>query len=132
MARARGLAVILATLAVGATLPLISRSLPIAMASALLFGGSFLAVVTAVTSVARRSLPQHHWTPAIATLTVVFAVGQIIGPVLTGAISEGSSGLSLGLGVSAGLLIIAGLVALAQRPVNDSQSRQNPIARVEP
>lgn len=132
LARARGLAVILATLAVGAILPLISRSLPIAMASAVLFGGSFLAVVTAVTSVARRSLPQHHWTPAIATLTVVFAVGQIIGPVLTGAISEGSSGLSLGLGVSAGLLIIAGLVALAQRPVDNSQSRQNPIAHVEP
>ncbi|WP_298212474.1 YbfB/YjiJ family MFS transporter [Ferrimicrobium sp.] len=132
LARARGLAVILATLAVGAILPLISHSLPIAMASALLFGGSFLAVVTAVTSVARRSLPEHHWTPAIATLTVVFAVGQIIGPVLTGAISEGPSGLTMGLGISAGLLIIAGLVALAQRPVDDAQPFHDTVARIEP
>ncbi|WP_298345035.1 YbfB/YjiJ family MFS transporter [Ferrimicrobium sp.] len=126
--RAHGLAVILATLAAGALLPLISRSIPFTMASAILFGGSFLAVVTAVTSVTRRSLPPHHWTPAIATLTVVFAMGQIIGPVLTGAISEGSSGLTMGLAVSAGLLIVAGLVALAQRSVDTAQSQQIPIA----
>jgi hypothetical protein len=61
----------------------------------------FLTVVTARKSVARRSLSQHHWTPAIATLTVVFAAGQVIGPVLTRAISERPSGLGTGLGVSA-------------------------------
>ncbi|MHB1502186.1 MAG: YbfB/YjiJ family MFS transporter, partial [Candidatus Dormibacteria bacterium] len=44
---------VLAVLSVGALLPLISRSPEAAIASAALFGGSFLAVVSAVTVVAR-------------------------------------------------------------------------------
>ncbi|MHB1521281.1 MAG: YbfB/YjiJ family MFS transporter [Ferrimicrobium sp.] len=116
---ANSVAVVLAAVALGAILPLISRSVPIALVSAIFFGGSFLAVVTSVTSVTRRSLPPHHWTPAIATLTVAFAVGQIIGPELTGLLSEGAAGLKVGLGVSAALLVGAALTALKQRPVGD-------------
>ncbi len=106
---------VLAVLSVGALLPLVSRSPEAAMASATLFGGSFLAVVTAVTIVARRSLVPHHWTPAIAALTVAFALGQCVGPVLAGVLSDGPSGLTAGLGLSAGVLIIAAMVALTQR-----------------
>ena len=68
-------------LSVGALLPLLSRSPEAAMASAIFFGGSFLSMVTAVTAVARYSLQPHHWTPAIAGLTVAFALGQCLGPV---------------------------------------------------
>ena len=74
-----------------------------------------MAVVTAVTIVARRSLVPHHWTPAIAALTVAFALGQCVGPVLAGVLSDGPSGLTAGLGLSAGVLIIAAMVALTQR-----------------
>ena len=111
----RGASMVLAAIAAGAILPLVSRSAPVAMASAVLFGGSFLAVVTSVTAVARRSLAAHHWTPAIAALTVAFAVGQCVGPVLTGVLSEGPAGLRIGLGVSAGLLVAAALTMLGQR-----------------
>ena len=85
------------------------------MGSALLFGGSFLSVVTAVTAVARRSLQPHHWTPAIAGLTVAFAVGQCLGPVLAGVLSDGPAGLSVGLTLSVGVLLAGAFVALAQR-----------------
>ncbi|MDA8263536.1 MAG: YbfB/YjiJ family MFS transporter [Actinomycetota bacterium] len=111
----RGPAAVLAVLGAGAVLPLVSRSPEAALGSALVFGGSFLSVVTAVTAVARRSLHPHHWTPAIAGLTVAFAVGQCLGPVLAGAISDGPAGLNLGLSLSVGVLLVGAAVALAQR-----------------
>jgi len=115
----RGASMVLTVVAAGAILPLVSRSAPVAMVSAALFGGSFLAVVTSVTAVARQSLRPHHWTPAIAALTVAFAAGQSVGPVLTGVLSEGSAGLRIGLGVSTGLLVAAALIALGQRHLED-------------
>ena len=107
--------VVLTVVSVGAFLPLVSRSPEAAAASAVLFVGSFLAVVTAVTVVVRRSLQPHHWTPAIATLTVAFALGQCAGPVLAGVLSEGPAGLRAGLGLATGILVAGALVALTQR-----------------
>jgi len=110
----RGLAGVMAVLSLGALLPLLSRSPAAAIGSAVLFGGSFLSTVTAVTVVIRRSLQPHHWTPAIAGLTVAFALGQCLGPVLAGALSEGPAGLRAGLGLSVGVLAFGALIALAQ------------------
>ncbi len=111
----RGVGLVLGVLSVGASLPLLSHLPLAAFSSALLFGASFLAVVTAVTTVARRSLPPDHWTAGIAALTVAFALGQCIGPILAGILSDTSGGIRLGLGLSAGLLVLALFVGLAQR-----------------
>jgi predicted MFS family arabinose efflux permease len=108
----RGLAVILTVVAVGAALPLVLSSEVPALVSALAFGSSFLAVVTAATALARRALARHHWAPAIGTLTVAFAIGQSVGPVLAGALSDSTSGLRLGLAVSAGTLALGALLSL--------------------
>ena len=110
-----GAAMVLAVLGAGALLPLVSASPVAAMGSALLFGGSFLSVVTAVTAVARHSLQPHHWTPAIAGLTVAFALGQCLGPVLAGVFSDGPAGLRVGLALSVGVLLAGSVVSLAQR-----------------
>lgn len=110
----RALATVLAVVTIGALLPLVSGSAVVALASAVLFGASFLAVVIATTAVARRSVAQHYWTPAIGTLTVAFAIGQCFGPVLAGALSDGPAGLRLGLTLSAGVLAAGAIVALAQ------------------
>ena len=110
-----GVSLVLGVLTIGALLPLLSRSPWAVIGSAVLFGTSFLSVVTAVTAVARRLLDRHYWTPAIAGLTVAFAAGQCLGPVLSGILSSGSAGLQEGLALSPVLLAVAGLVALAQR-----------------
>lgn len=115
-----GLAVVLAVLSVGALLPLVSHSSGAALGSAVLFGGSFLSVITAVTSVVRRLVQPHHWTGAIAGLTVAFALGQCLGPVLAGALSDGPAGLRLGLEVSVGVLIAGTLGALTLRRLETS------------
>jgi hypothetical protein len=48
-------------------------------------------------AVARRSLQPHHWTSAIAalTITITFAVAQCLGPLLAGALSDGPAGSEL-------------------------------------
>jgi predicted MFS family arabinose efflux permease len=111
----RGPAVTLAVVTVGALLALPFRSTLGHFTSAVVFGAAFLAVVTAVTDLARRSLPAFQVAPAIAVLTVAFGVGQSVGPVLAGVLSDGPSGVRAGLDVSVALLAAATMVALAQR-----------------
>ncbi|WP_206795393.1 YbfB/YjiJ family MFS transporter [Amycolatopsis sp. MtRt-6] len=109
-----GAALVLAVLAIGAGLPLVWHGAEAAFVSAVLFGLAFLNVMTAVSSAARRLLPPWQWTSAIAGLTVGFALGQGIGPVVAGFVSDGPGGIGAGLGVGFGLLVFAGLAALAQ------------------
>jgi predicted MFS family arabinose efflux permease len=113
----RGAAAVISAVALGALLPLLSSSRPIAYLSAFLFGGSFLSVITAVTSFARRVAPPEAWTQAIAALTVAFGFGQCVGPILSGYLSDGPSGVRLGLDVSVAILIASATVIAFQREI---------------
>jgi predicted MFS family arabinose efflux permease len=112
-----GAAATMGMVTVGAVLPLLSSSSSFAYLSALLFGGSFLSTITAVTSLARRAAPPEAWTKAIAALTVAFGIGQCIGPVLSGYLSDGPEGVRLGLELSAGILLLAVITSAFQREV---------------
>lgn len=110
-----GTAATLSVVTIGTAVPLLWSEPAAAYLSAILFGGSFLAVLAAVTSFARRAAKPHAWTAAIATLTAALGTGQCIGPVLSGALSDGPSGLRAGLWLSVGILAIATVVAAFQR-----------------
>jgi predicted MFS family arabinose efflux permease len=111
----RGAAAVIAVVTLGAVLPLLSGSRPIAYLSALLFGGSFLSTITAVTSFVRRTAPPEAWTKAIAALTVAFGIGQCVGPILSGHLSDGPEGVRTGLQVSAAVLFASAVVIAFQR-----------------
>ncbi len=115
--RGNGLAVTMAIVSVGALLPLVSSARPVVFASAVVFGGAFLAVPTAATVFARHVHAPHHWTVAIAGLTIAFAFGQTAGPALAGVLSDGPSGIRAGLTFSVAVLMVGALTALAQSPV---------------
>lgn len=83
--------------------------------SAVLFGGSFMAGPTAITIVAQKHVPQSQLTAAISMLTVSFALGQTVGPVIAGMVSDGAGNLSLGFWASPVLLFLAALLAFRQR-----------------
>jgi predicted MFS family arabinose efflux permease len=112
LAPQRALALILLALTLGALLPILITSVWSFALSAILFGGSFLAVVSAVTRQVRQTLPPARWTAVMGNATALFAIGQLIGPTLTGAIADRQGGLALGLLCSGALLGIAMLVAL--------------------
>jgi predicted MFS family arabinose efflux permease len=117
----RGTAATLSFVTIGAAVPLLWSAPAGAYLSAILFGGSFLAVLAAVTSFARRAAKPHAWTTAIAALTIAFGLGQCIGPLLSGALSDGPSGLRTGLWLSVGILATATFVAVLQPEPREQQ-----------
>jgi predicted MFS family arabinose efflux permease/nucleotide-binding universal stress UspA family protein len=108
-------ALISAVVLVGVLPVLISQTIAAALVSAVVFGAGFMAGPTAATVLARRMLPAHGWTTGIALLTVAFSVGQGIGPLVAGILSDSSGGISRGLWLSVILLALAAAVALTQR-----------------
>ena len=109
-----GTAATISVVMVGAAVPLLWSRPGAAYLSAILFGGSFLSVVAAVTAFARKAARPHAWTAVIAAFTVVFGLGQCIGPILSGALSDGPSGIRSGLWLSVGLLAAGSIVAVFQ------------------
>ncbi|GAA4343113.1 YbfB/YjiJ family MFS transporter [Variovorax defluvii] len=102
----------------GATLlPVLSAAWPVTLLSGLLFGGVFLSVVASTTALVRHNLPPGRWAAGISAFTIVFALGQIVGPTVTGWISDGPGGLARGLVVSAVTLWAGALLAWRQRPL---------------
>jgi predicted MFS family arabinose efflux permease len=119
-----GAAATISIVAIGAALPLLWPTPTGAYVSAILFGGSFLAVITAVTAFARRAAKPHAWTAAIGALTISFGIGQCIGPVLSGALSDGPNGIRSGLWLSVGILIAAALTAAFQPEPDTAEVRR--------
>lgn len=115
----RGIAILVGLVLMGVLLPLGSTNVAVVLGSAIMFGSAFLAVVTSVTTLARQVLPMHQWTAALGSLTVAFGIGQSFGPFLGGWFSDGGGGVRLGLILSAGILSLSILTALAQRERRD-------------
>src|SRR5690606_37732605 len=101
----------------GAALPLLQPDLAGIWISAVLVGASVFMVPSAVTGFVKSNLARPAWGNAMAIATSLFAIGQTIGPAACGWISDMAGSLSVGLGISAMMLLLAGLLALLQKPV---------------
>jgi predicted MFS family arabinose efflux permease len=105
-----------ATLCTGAgtTLPLLGNNLALLIASALLVGGSFFMAPGAMMALARKTLPQPLWAKAMNYFTMIFAIGQALGPVAAGWIAD-TYGMNAAMAAGAGVLVLsAGLSQLAR------------------
>jgi len=117
----RPLAAVMAVLTAGAALPLASARPAAMLLSAALFGLAMFSAPSSVGSFIKRALPRPAWGSAIATFTVVFAAGQIAGPVAIGWLADRSGSLRIGLAASAALLGLGAVLALAQRDLTHPQ-----------
>lgn len=111
------LALLNALLALATLVPAVTSAVPWVLASGVLFGSVFLAVVAATTVLVRHNLPPAAWPAGIGAFTVAFALGQVLGPALVGSIADGPGGLERGLVVSASVLLLAALLASRQKPL---------------
>jgi predicted MFS family arabinose efflux permease len=105
-------------LGIGAALPLVSTSRPAMLMSAVFFGGAMFTAPAAVTDLVKTSLPKTSWGSAVSVFTVVFAIGQAIGPVLTGWLADVTQSLQAGLAGSVAILAVASATAMRQRTVS--------------
>jgi predicted MFS family arabinose efflux permease len=108
-------AIILAVNAIGAALPLLGHSDALIALSALVFGVSFFAVVGSTTAFVRFNYPPVAWPVAIAAMTIAFGVGQTLGPIATGAITDALGSLSYALNAGAAMLALGAIAAAFQR-----------------
>lgn len=106
------MALMLLGICVAALLPMLSSGLATLLLSAALFGWAAMPVVTAVTVAIRRRLSRGAWNAGIALATVWFALGQSLGPLGAGALSD-RFGLKASLIWTAGACLLG--VAFARR-----------------
>ena len=111
----RPLAAVMAVLATGALLPLLSTHPVVMLLSAALFGLAMFSAPSSVSSFIKRALPKPAWGSSMATFTVVFAAGQIVGPLATGWLADRSGSLLPGLAASVVVLAVGVPLALMQR-----------------
>lgn len=116
----RGPAMVFATSMLGALPVLIHPGSAAMFASAVLFGGSFLAGPASIAILTQHQLPAASWTVAISLLTVAFGIGQALSPILAGAISDAMGSIVAGFWLSPILLGVAAFASLLQRAPNVS------------
>ena len=87
-------------------LPIFGHSPPLLAISALVFGVAFFAVVGSTTAFVRFNYPPQAWPTAIAAMTISFGIGQTLGPIAVGAITDALGSLSYALNVSAAMLAL--------------------------
>jgi predicted MFS family arabinose efflux permease len=107
-------AIILGVNAIGASLPIFGHSIALLAVSAIVFGVAFFAVVGSTTAFVRFNYPPEAWPTAIAAMTISFGIGQTLGPLAVGAITDALGSLSYALNVSAGLLVLGAIAAAFQ------------------
>lgn len=73
--------------AAGMALPSLSSAAWAALAGAALFGGTFIGITTLTVAAAREIRPGALGR-AVGTLTAIYGVGQILGPLLAGALAQ--------------------------------------------
>lgn len=102
-------------MAVGVMLPVVWMSLASVVVSALLVGGTFM-VITMVAMQEGRARAAHNATVILARMTAGFALGQLLGPVASGALGrlvpDDAVALGYALGLAGGGLILSALYLL--------------------
>ena len=90
--------------------------------SGMIFGGCFLSAVASTTAFVKHNLPQNQWVSGITIFTITFAIGQVIGPTLTGWVSDKFGSLTIGLLLSSVILFIGSFAAFFQKPLQQNQA----------
>ncbi|MGC9154667.1 MAG: YbfB/YjiJ family MFS transporter [Ferrimicrobium sp.] len=101
--------------ALGAVLYLVSTALWVEIIAGILFGLALMSCSTAFGVVTRVVLPPSLQTGAMGVATVAIAVGQSLGPLVTGQIADSHFGLAGAIGVGGAFIGLAALVSLFQR-----------------
>src|SRR6476660_2112733 len=120
-------AIILGVNAIGAALPLFGHSALLLAISALVFGVAFFAVVASTTAFVRFNYPPAAWPTGIAAMTIAFGLGQTLGPIAVGAVTDALGSLSHALNVSAAMLAVGAIATAFQGRLVRKSYNQLPL-----
>ena len=124
---ARALALAYAAQACGILLPLAGGA-GAAVASALIFGGTFLGI-SALTLALAGHLAPHTAARMIGSLTAVYGLGQVIGPVVAGIVATRAGDFGPALLAAAAIVLLGGALMALFQPFDPSRPRR--VSRTE-
>lgn len=99
--------------AAGIALPALSPSPAAALASALLFGSTFIGIVALALPFGRALAPAGRTAPVLGALTAAYGLGQILGPLPAGMVLAASGGFEPLLLGAAGVVLLGALILVA-------------------
>jgi predicted MFS family arabinose efflux permease len=108
---------------VGILLPVMVPGLWAAMLGALLFGGTFIGMVSLVLSMAGRYYPGMP-AKMIGKMTLSYGVAQIIGPAVTGQIGARLGSYNAGLYVAAGIMALGAALLMLLKLVEKRDAQR--------
>ncbi|NSL50973.1 YbfB/YjiJ family MFS transporter [Calidifontibacillus erzurumensis] len=116
-------ALILAMLlqAIGICLPVISASPNLLLISAVIFGGTFMGITNLATTLCRQIDPNNS-SRTIGIMTVVYAIGQMIGPSIAGIIADITNNYNSSLFGAAMVVFIGGCLLINCIPFEKKQT----------
>lgn len=116
---------------VGIVLPAVTDNLAGVLASAVLYGSTFLGCVSLVLTMAGRLYPQ---SPArmMGRMTLAYGAAQIIAPALTGMLAEASGHYDTGLWLAGGFVALGAVLLIWLRGVDQTAQRLDAEAKAAP
>jgi predicted MFS family arabinose efflux permease len=111
-------AILIGVATTGTVIALLGTTTPVLAASAFVFGSAFFSVTTATTAFARLNYPPAAWPKVIGLITIMFSLGQALGPFATGAITDATGSLTYALYLSAAASVIGCVLCALQRPLD--------------
>ena len=113
-------------LGLAVVLPTLTDNFYVFVLSGALFGAVFLSIVASTTAFVRLNFPAPAWTSGIAAFTVVFAIGQVLGPLAVGWVADSHGGLVRGFLYSALALWAGAACAWLQKPLAHGEGNSEP------
>lgn len=103
---------------VGILLPVIVPSITMSIIGAVLFGSTFIGIVSLVLTMAGRYYPTRP-AKMMGKMTVSYGIAQILAPILTGYLAEKSGNYSDGLFIAAFMMMIGTVLMLRLKSIEN-------------
>lgn len=108
----------------GILLPVLFSGLMAAMCGALLFGGTFIGIVSLVLVMAGRYYPTRP-AKMMGKMTISYGIAQIVAPAATGVLAEHSGSYNIGLYMAAAVMIVGAVLMLYLRRLEQRQRSES-------
>lgn len=112
----------------GIVLPALSDSLIAVAISSILFGGTFIGIVSLVLTMAGRFYPTKP-AKLMGKMTLTYGIAQIIAPAVTGNLAEQLGNYNLGLWIAGGMVLMGALITFVLKL--QEQKEQNSTVAIE-
>ena len=93
------------------------------MIGSILFGGTFIGIVSLVLTMAGHYYPTRP-AKMMGKMTISYGIAQILAPFITGMLANNSGGYSEGLYLAAGMMVISTILMIKLRTLEANEAKQ--------